>query len=51
MSDLHTGECIHGCYLIAGPSIHTVGGVHPLTKVSVICSNSATFQVRVKKDV
>lgn len=51
MSDLHTGECIHGCYFIAGPSIHAVGGVHPLTKVSVICSNRATFQVRVKKDV
>lgn len=51
MSDLHTGECIHGRYFIAGPSIHTVGGVHPLTKDSVICLNRATFQVRVKKDV
>lgn len=49
MADLHTGECIHGCYFIAGPSIHTVGDVHPLAKVSMICSNRATFQVGVKK--
>lgn len=47
--DLHTGECIHGCYFIAGPSIHTVGDVHPFAKLSMICSNKVTFQIRVKK--
>lgn len=46
MSDLHTGECIHGGYFVAGASIHTVGEVFPLAKVSVICSNKVTFQVK-----
>lgn len=45
MSDLHAGERIHGCYFIAGPSIHAVGGVHPFTKVSMICSNKVAFRV------
>lgn len=39
VSDLHTGECIHGCYFIAGPSIHTVGDVQPFAEVSMFCSN------------
>lgn len=49
MSDLHTGERIHGGYFIAGPSIHAVGDVHPFTKVSVIYSNKVALQVSMNR--
>lgn len=49
VSNLHTGECIHGCYFIAGASIHTVGDIHPFAKFSMICSKKVTFQVRIKR--
>lgn len=48
VSDLHTGECIHRCYFIAGPSIQTVGDVRPFAKVSMICSNTVTFQFKMR---
>lgn len=42
--NLHTGECIHGRYFIAGSSVHTVGDVLTITKVSVIYTDKITFQ-------
>lgn len=40
--NLHTGECIHGRYFVARPSIHAIGGFLPIAQVSVIYTDMTT---------
>ena len=42
--NLHAGERIHGRYSIASPSVHTIGGVLAIAKLSVLYTDKTTFQ-------